>query len=284
MLVGPLYSAEFGNSERETLVLLHGGGASRWVWNPVAAELMDEFHLLVPDLLEHGRSGGTFSIRHNAKLVAELIALRGHGAKAHVVGLSIGAQIGLELLAHFPQSVSSALLSSPLTQRIPGLALLSDARWDRAARALMSRYMRGRTYAPLVRANQRALSIPARYYPELLEDTARLSLDGFMRMMRENLNYRCPDALERVQVPTLLTVSSAEPPAIGRSVDQVAARIPGARAVNVPGAVHNWNLQKPELYAQTVRTWIREQSWPAELEQRPTSRGSKAQETPKPGR
>jgi len=284
MLIGSLYCAELDVPEGKTVVLLHGGGASRWVWNPVAAHLMDQFHLLVPDLLEHGRSGGVFSMSRNTELVAELIALKAHGGKAHVVGLSIGAQLGLELLAHFPQSVSSALLSSPLTQRIPGLALLSDARWDRVVRALMSGYMRVRTFPPLVRANQRALSIPARYYPELLEDTARLSLDGFMRMMRANLNFRISDALKGVQVPTLLTVSSKEPPAMGHSVDEGVARIPGARAVNVPGAAHNWNLQKPELYAQTVRTWIREQSWPAELEERPTSQSSKAQETLKPRR
>jgi len=284
MLIGSLYCAELGVPEGETLVLLHGGGASRWVWNPVAARLMGQFHLLVPDLLEHGRSGGVFSMARNTELVAELIALRGHGAKAHVVGLSIGAQIGLELLAHFPQSVSSALLSSPLTQRIPSLALLSDARWDRAARALVSRYLPVRTWPRLVRDNLRTLSIPGRYYPELLEDTARLGLDGFVRMMRANLNYRAPDALESIHVPTLLTVSSKEPPAMGLSVDEVAARIPGARAVNVPGAAHNWNVQKPELYAQTVRAWIREQTWPAELEERPTSRGFQTQETPNPRR
>jgi len=281
MLIGPLYCAELGVPEGETIVLLHGGGASRWVWNPVAARLMDGFHLLVPDLLEHGRSGGVFSMSQNTELVAELIALKAHGAKAHVVGLSIGAQIGLELLAHFPERVSSALLSSPLTQRIPSLAMLSDARWDRAARALVSRYMPVRTWPRLVRANLRTLSIPQRYYPELLEDTARLSRDGFLRMMCANLNYRCPAALERVTVSTLLTVSSAEPPAMGRSVDEVAARIPGARAVNVPSAAHNWNVQKPELYAQTVHAWIRQQTWPAELEQRPTFRGPEAQEIPK---
>jgi pimeloyl-ACP methyl ester carboxylesterase len=98
-----LYFRESGAAAAPTIVFLHGGGASGWTWLP-AVERLSEYHALVPDLPEQGRSqdSGPLSIPRAARLVADLIRERAHGGKVHLVGLSLGAQIGVELLATSP--------------------------------------------------------------------------------------------------------------------------------------------------------------------------------------
>ena len=48
-----LYVKETGTTSAPTIVLLHGG-VSSWMWQPQIDQL-SEYHLLVPDLPEHGQ-------------------------------------------------------------------------------------------------------------------------------------------------------------------------------------------------------------------------------------
>ncbi|MCU7947186.1 MAG: alpha/beta hydrolase, partial [Candidatus Thiodiazotropha sp. (ex Cardiolucina cf. quadrata)] len=52
----PLYYREFGNSEMPKLCLLHGLFGSSNNWLGIIKHLQDEFHILAPDLRNHGRS------------------------------------------------------------------------------------------------------------------------------------------------------------------------------------------------------------------------------------
>lgn len=89
-----LYVQEFGPTGAPTVVFLHGGGVAGWMWQPQIEQLND-FHCLVPDLPEQGQSVDEkpFTIQDSAERIAELIQLRAHNGKSHVVGLSQGAQI-----------------------------------------------------------------------------------------------------------------------------------------------------------------------------------------------
>ena len=85
------------------------------MWQPQVENLTD-YHLLVPDLPGHGDSSSIrlTSIEDVAGRVAELIREKAHGGKAHVVGLSLGAQVAVYLLAQAPELVDHAVISSAL--------------------------------------------------------------------------------------------------------------------------------------------------------------------------
>lgn len=42
--------------------------------------------------------------------------------------------------------------------------------------------------------------------------------------------------------------------------------VEGSRGAVVRGAVHTWNLQKPELIAEGIKAWVEERALPEELE------------------
>src|SRR3974390_1946208 len=108
-----LYAQEFGPAHAPTIIFLHGGGVGGWMWRPQIAQLQAEYHLLVPDLPEHGQSSEVkpMTLQKAAAQWAGWIRVRAHGGRAHVVGLSLGAQTAIELLSQSPDVVERVIAS-----------------------------------------------------------------------------------------------------------------------------------------------------------------------------
>src|SRR5215217_7226432 len=90
-----------GPASAPTIVFLHGGGIGGWMWRKQVAAFEADYHCLVPTLPEQGQSstGGEFSLASATQQVAELIHKHAHDGRAHLVGLSLGAQVGVALFA-----------------------------------------------------------------------------------------------------------------------------------------------------------------------------------------
>ena len=253
-----LYTQEIGPTTAATIVFLHGGGVSGWMWKPQIAQLQDDYHLLVPDLPEHGQSANItpMTLQNAAAQVAELIRTRAHGGRAHVVGLSLGAQTAIELLSQSPELVERAIASGPLMRPLPGIGTTN----------LMAKmYWPFRNMKWLVKWNMKGLGVPDEYFEDFRRDTAALTIDGFVRMTLANGNNHMPPNLQRVTVPTLLLVGEKELKIMKESVRDLLGAMPSAQGYVVSGAIHNWSLQLPDLFAQTVRAWITRQELPRAL-------------------
>ena len=119
-----LFVRESGPVGAPTIVFLHGAYTSGWSWEPVV-ERMQQYHCLVPDLPHYGKSfeQGPFEMGRAATAVAELIRSRAGTGRAHVVGLSLGAQVGVQLLATEPKLVDRAVLCGTALNRVPFVPL-----------------------------------------------------------------------------------------------------------------------------------------------------------------
>ncbi len=253
-----LYTQEFGPTTAPTIVFLHGGGVGGWMWKPQIAQLQNEYHLLVPDLPEHGQSINVtpLTLQNAAVQVAELIRTRAHGGCAHVVGLSLGAQTTIELLSQSPELIDHAIASGPLMRPLPGISTTN----------LMAKmYWPFRNMKWLVKWNMQGLGVPAEYFEEFRKDTAALTIDGFVRMTLANGNNHVSPNLQAVTVPTLVLVGEKELKIMKESVRDLLAAMPSAQGYVVSGAIHNWSLQLPDLFTQTVRAWITGQALPERL-------------------
>ena len=267
-----LYTANYGDPAHPAIVLLHGGGGGGWMWRPQVEALKADYHLLVPDLPEHGRSAGVkpFSITGSAGYVGEIIRSQAHSGKAYVVGLSEGAQITLALLASAPELVERAIVSSALVLKMPGMDWFGEGFWRLAYRSIEPL----NKYEWWARLNMRSNGIPQQYLQETLETYKTLTADAFARIVMENQKFRLPAGLEHANVPTLVVGGFGEYKIMHRSIQAVAAAIPGAQArlAHLPrqfslAEQHNWSMTAPELFTRTVRAWIEEEPLPSELKE-----------------
>jgi len=256
MSTDTLFSRETGAGHAPAIIFLHGGGIGGWMWQEHMAALR-EFHCLAPDLPEHGRSIGVkpFTMQDASKRIAELIQERA-GGKAHLVGLSLGAQLALQILAEYPDRVDRVLATGTLARPIPGSRLLATS---------MALYGPFKNIPFLIRANMRQYDVPERYYEQFAEDTRLLSTTAFAHIMESNMSFIPDPALKGAQQPVLIVVGEREPGIIKRSAQDLLGILPNAQGVIALGLGHNWPLAAPELFVQTIRAWISAAHLPEQL-------------------
>ena len=93
-------TVEFGQENREVVILIHGGGLSWWNFRQEAELLIGSYHVVLPILDGHAGSDEAFiSIEENADRIIAFIESRFGGSVFLIGGLSLGAQILLEILS-----------------------------------------------------------------------------------------------------------------------------------------------------------------------------------------
>ncbi|MGE5653683.1 MAG: alpha/beta fold hydrolase [Bacillota bacterium] len=252
-----LYVKQVRPDCERTVVLIHGGGVSGWMWRP-QVETLNDYHCLVPDLAEHGMSISVkpFSIKESAEQIAEIIRQQAHGGRADVVVLSIGGQIVAELLANAPDVLDHAIISGALSRALPGYRLtsalgvaslpLSKAGW-------------------MIRASLKSLGIPPEFELELADDTRATTAEGFRRIMEAVGTFALSSKLRETKVPTLVVVGEKEQKISIQSAREYVAMIPNAAGRMAPQVGHMWNMQNPGLFTRMIRSWVTDQPLPSEM-------------------
>jgi pimeloyl-ACP methyl ester carboxylesterase len=240
------------------------------MWRPQVESLQDIYHCLIPDMPEHGQSAAIrpFAIADTAHRIATLIRERAHGGCAHVIGLSEGAQVAVQLLGAESEVVDHAIISSALVHPLPSMSLLGPRALALIFTLFAAPFQRSDAY---VRLNMRyGNAIPDQYFSEVREDTERMTAASFTHMILENQRFRIPAGLDQVQVPALIIAGRHELPLMRQSAHDLATTLPNGQGYLVSlskrGAEeHSWNLCRPDLFNAVTRAWLAGQPLPTEL-------------------
>jgi pimeloyl-ACP methyl ester carboxylesterase len=251
-----LYTYESGSPASPAIVFLHGGGLSSRMWQPII-ERLPEYYCLAPDLPEHGRSASLapFDLDDAARRVAELIRLHVPGRKAHLVGLSLGGAVVLNIARLDPAVAGRMMVTGTAARLGKFLGQLSlSTLW-------MLRYSRPET---LAKSGAKQWGIPEAYLPLFQEDLAHATSADFNRTLIENLmRQELPECLP---APLLVTVGGKETISAKQAGRKLTRLYPEAAGRMVPGLSHVWALQNPDLFAATIKAWILGNSLPSALQ------------------
>ncbi len=233
-------------------MFLHAIGTTGWIWSD-QCRLLPEFDCLVPDLPGHGENRGVswVDVRHAADLVAAAIVRERRDAAVHVVGISLGAYVGLELLSRHRRLIRTAVLSGLNVLPIPNRGLLN------LIGTLAALLIRLR---PFARANARALRVPGDKLDGYCDSARQTSVAAFLAANREALTYRPPANLPAIDVPTLLLAGEDEHELTHRSQRSLITTMPKASAGMAENLGHAWNCEAPELFSAVVRQWVQNES------------------------
>ena len=100
----------------DAILFLHYGGGNLVMWRDVVPFFQDDFHIVLVDLRGHGKSDKPkegYHIDDMAEDIVEVLDFLGI-EKAHVVGSSLGAEVGLSLAANHPDKVRSLVCEGAL--------------------------------------------------------------------------------------------------------------------------------------------------------------------------
>jgi pimeloyl-ACP methyl ester carboxylesterase len=227
------------------------------MWRPQIDGLSDEFTVVAWDAPGYGGSSDppeTFPLSDFADCLAAFIGVLGLG-RPHVVGLSFGGGLALELYRRHPELPLTLVLAS------------AYAGW---AGSLPSEMVEQRLQQALRLADQSPDQLVEELIPTMFTDSAPAEpVEEFAASMREfhpvglRANSRAfaeadlRDVLPSIDVPTLLLHGDSDVRAPRKVACDLHAAIPGSRLVTLPGAGHVCNIDAPEVFNAEVRAFLR---------------------------
>ena len=244
----------------EPVLAITGWTISSAVFDPVAELYTPHARVITYDHRGAGRSApwlGPVSMASLAADAARVLDDRGVPS-AHIVGLSMGAAVALEMAVRLPQRVRSVVLigggaGGPALVR-PGLreaagtvgTVLSDTfrhRYAWPAAALFSERFR----------EEHPESV-AGFMPYFARHRAPPWMSGWQFLAFTCFNRAT--SLSRVRAPTLVLHGGADAMVPVANARLLAGGIPGAELHVVPGAGHAVPLEEPETCARVLLDWV----------------------------
>lgn len=102
-------NVRYSLDDREVVLLLHFSGGNLNMWEGIIPQFEREYSIIAPDLRGHGKSDKPDSRYHIDDMANDIFLLlqRLNVAKCHIIGSSMGAEVGLSLAASHPEHVLS---------------------------------------------------------------------------------------------------------------------------------------------------------------------------------
>lgn len=255
--VGDLQIAYSRAGRGQPLLFLHGFFGDARVWRPQMDDLSDEHDVIAWDALGCGRSSDppeSFRIDDYAGVLRGFIHALGV-VRPHVVGLSFGSTLALELYRQEPSLPKSLVLAG------------AYAGWAGSLPADVVEQRLNQTLADLDLPAQ--LVVDKYNRPGLLSDTAPALVAaanaeimssfhplGMKTMVRALATADLREVLPHIEVPTLLIYGARDARSPVRIGEDLNARIPGSRFVVIPEAGHVVNFDAPARFNAEVRTYL----------------------------
>lgn len=240
------------------VLFIHGFPLDRTIWRHQLDHL-GAYRCIAPDLRGMGASGSPEEGYAIAQYATDLVRVLDQlgVSRAGVCGLSMGGYIALEFASRFRDRVASMVLMDTRAEAdSPAAAEARIAMAQRARNeglAAVTEEMLPKLLAPESLARNDLVVASVR---QMMRATPLAGFLGALQAMRSRVDYRGSLAALG-PTPTMVVVGAQDaitPPALARTL---AAAIPGAKLVEVPGAGHLVPMEQPETTTQLLREFWR---------------------------
>ena len=239
------------------IVFLHAFPLNRTMWAKQEDALSSQFRVITIDLRGHGESDAPlwhYSLDQAADDVHGLLdylSIR----QAVFVGLSMGGYILFAFHRKFADRVNGMVLADTRAQADTDEGKqarfeMAQIAYKRGARAIAD-IMIPKLLSPATIQMRPEL---VQYVRTMIEGNQVSGIAGDLMAMAER-----PDSiplLRRITCPAQIIVGELDLPTPPSDATLMAHRIPNAHLAIIPGAAHLSNLERPDLFNETVRSFV----------------------------
>ena len=239
------------------LLLVHGGLVDHREWSRQLDGLSDEFTVVAWDAPGCGRSSDPpewFRMPDYADCLAGLVRALGL-ERPHVLGLSWGSTLALELYRRSPEIPRTLVLTAAYAGWAGSLP--PDEVAERLERFMgqfeepPERWVRD--YIPSLLTHR----APAEMVEELVALMAESRPAGLRAMILAMAEADLRDVLPTIAVPTLLLFGEEDERSPLSVAQELHAQIPGSTLVVMPGVGHQSNVEAADRFNDEARTFLR---------------------------
>ena len=238
---------EYGTKKDKTIMLLHGGGLSWWNYRDEAEQLQQDYRVILPILDGHAGSDRVFTtIEDNAADIISFIDRELGGSVLLLGGLSLGAQIVLEMLSQredicrYAIVESASVIPSKLTN-----ALITPV--------FGSGYslIKNRNFAKLQFCS---LHMKQNLFEEYYRDTCQITKADMIAFLKANTAYKPKRELQNSQAKIRIVVGGKEKKTMLQSAKLLHEKLQNSVLEIKEGLYHGeYSINCPEQYVTELR-------------------------------
>lgn len=237
-----------GNDNGQTILFINGAGVGKWMWKE-QLNYFSDFKCITFDLPGHGENSDIefTTIDSCCKNIKEIILKESGSKKAILIGLSIGAQIILNMLEHYENVLEKCIVISALNKPMKVANSLL-----KLMVACCMPLVKMRSFSKL---QAKQLALPYSMFELYYNDSLRISKAGFCNILSENMNFSFKN-LNKTKIEILILVGEKEKKVMIDSAQSIHEMIPSSLAYIIKDAAHGIPYEKSELFNQMVYSFI----------------------------
>ncbi len=242
------------HGEGEPLVFIHGLGSSGRDWQFQVPVFTPHFQVITYDVRGHGQTDkppGPYSVpmfADDLKRLLDALEIR----EAHMVGISMGGMIALQMAASYPAMVKSQTIVNSWAEHVPETF--------RQRMAIFQRLFLFRAFS--MQRIGKILSKKMFIKPEqeeirqvFVERWAENHKPSWMAASRGLLGWSVWDDLEEMTCPTLVIAADEDYTPLATK-EKFVALMPNAELVVIEDSRHATPVERPELFNQILLDFL----------------------------
>ena len=241
---------EYGKSNKDIIMLLHGGGLSWWNYEEVSEILKSNYHVILPILDGHSGSDRDFtSIESNANEIIEYIDNNYNGNVKLIGGLSLGAQILLDILSKRDNICEYAIIESALVFPMKMTNRLIESSINMSYGLINKKWFSKLQF--------KSLKIKEELFDKYYIDSSNITKDNMISFLKANSNYHLKN-IKTNKSKSIVIVGSKERPIMIRSAKIIHDELINSELEILSGYYHgDLSINHPNEYAEKVKKLIK---------------------------
>jgi 3-oxoadipate enol-lactonase len=239
------------------IVLLHAFPLNRTMWREQELALSSQFRVITIDLRGHGESDAPLWRYTLDQAADDVIGLLDHLSiqRATFVGLSMGGYILFALYRKYTHRVKALVLADTRAQADTsegkeGRFQMAQTAYKNGPSAIADIMIPKLLSPATVQSNLELV----RRVRRMIEDNQISGIAGDLMAMAERSDS--VPLLKQITCPTQIIVGEQDLPTPLADAKLMADQILGARLAVIPAAAHLSNMEQPDLFNETVRSFV----------------------------
>lgn len=241
---------EYGKSNKDIIILLHGGGLSWWNYEEVSEILKSNYHVILPILDGHSGSDRDFtSIENNANEIIEYIDNNYNGNVKLIGGLSLGAQILLDILSKRDNICEYAIIESALVCPMKMTNILIESSINMSYGLINKKWFSKLQF--------KSLKIKKELFDKYYIDSSNITKNNMISFLKANSNYHLKN-IKTNKSKSIVIVGSKERPIMIKSAKRIHDELINSELEILSGYYHgDLSINHPNEYAEKVNKLIK---------------------------
>ncbi len=243
---------EFGQKDKPVIVLIHGGGLSDWMWRAEIDALKNEYTIITPIIDGHGEDfeAAFTSIQGCAENIIAYIKDNLNGKVRAICGLSLGAQITVEILSRASDITEKAVIESAVVIPSKAAQKLAKSMLD------ISFPLVQKLWFAKLQAKQ--LNIPGNMFESYFEDTKKMTKQSLLNMLLENAKYTLPEGFKNTAAKAAVIVGRKEYNVMKQSGEIIHKSAENSTFTEIDNCGHGVSILFPEKYLEILNGLLAE--------------------------